>query len=408
MKPLHYYYLGVGAWFMSYGVQAVGFSWIVTILLNESAKMVGIAQTAFLTPAMLLMLIGGSLADQLGAKRLVIIGHLFASSAPLMLSLIVLADLLSYTTVIIYAVIIGSAQALITPARDGLLVLVADGRIQKRVVQVSMIQFGVQMIGFAAAAMADRLGILFILGFQFTCLLLGSVAYYKLALPATAASTSPRTPGKKSMLSQIYLSILEGFRTVKRSPDMTAIVLQNCAVGIFFMGSYVVTIPLLIRELYDGSAVEISWINMANSLGLVVTIVILMRFGDIHRQGRALLIAHGLGCVALGASGLGLGLPGFIGAIFAWGLCGGIAMTMSRTVMQEKAPENQRARMMAFYSFAFMGSGPIGAILCGYLVQWCGPSAAIVICSSAMLCVTLLVSLRSPLWALTSGPGHAQ
>ena len=95
MKPLHYYFLGVGAWFMAYGIQVVGFAWIVTIVLNESAKMVGLAQMAFLAPAMFLMLIGGSLADQVGARKVIIIGHIIASSAPLFLSLIVVLDLLN-------------------------------------------------------------------------------------------------------------------------------------------------------------------------------------------------------------------------------------------------------------------------------------------------------------------------
>jgi len=68
MKPLHYYYLGTGSWFLSYGIQTVAFAWIVTILLDESAKLVGIAQMAFLLPAMLFTLVGGSLADQFGGR----------------------------------------------------------------------------------------------------------------------------------------------------------------------------------------------------------------------------------------------------------------------------------------------------------------------------------------------------
>ena len=123
MKPLHYYLLGTGSWFLSYGIQAVAFAWLVTIVLNESAKMVGIAQMAFLLPAMLLMLIGGSLADQLGGRRVAIIGHITASIAPLFLTIVVATDNLSYTMVIIFAVIMGCAQALVTPARDGLLAL---------------------------------------------------------------------------------------------------------------------------------------------------------------------------------------------------------------------------------------------------------------------------------------------
>ena len=83
-------------------------------------------------------------------------------------------------------------------------------------------------------------------------------------------------------------------------------------------------------------------------------------------------------------------------------MCGGIAMTMARTVMQEMAPVDQRARIMAFFSFSFMGAGPIGALLSGYLVTWFGPSTALMISSLAMLAVVLIVTLISRLWGLDS------
>ena len=170
--------------------------------------------------------------------------------------------------------------------------------------------------------------------------------------------------------------------------------------GTFFMGSYTVSLPLLIRELYQGSAAEISWVNAANSLGLVTTILVLMRFGDIRRQGRALLITQGIGCFALAGAALGLGFSSLILFIFCWGMCGGIGMTMSRTIMQEKAPADQRGRMMAFYSFSFMGSGPLGALLSGYLSEWLGPPAALLISASLMFIVVLLIGARSSLWRL--------
>ena len=100
------------------------------------------------------------------------------------------------------------------------------------------------------------------------------------------------------------------------------------------------------------------------------------------------------------AGGLELGLTSLAVCIFLWGVCGGLAMTMSRTVMQELAPPDQRARMMAFYAFSLMGSGPVGALLSGYLVEWYGPATALIVSSFAMLTVVTYVSLTSTLWKL--------
>ncbi|MFN3236742.1 MAG: MFS transporter [Pseudomonadales bacterium] len=400
MKPLQYYFAGAASWFLAYGIQSVIFSWLVTIVLEQPAAKVGFAQMAFLLPAMIFMLLGGSLADQWGGHRVAVMGHLLAASAPLFLTIVILLGHMDYSMIIVFAVVMGIAQAFVTPARDGLLAQVAEGQIQRRVVQASMIQFSLQMVGFGAAAMADLLGAVLILSFQCALMLLGAFFFYRMQLPAVQTEPGPAT----GMVRQVVSSISEGFQTVRSNGYMSTVVLQNCAMGIFFMGSYIVTIPILIRETYAGSSVELSFINAANSLGLVLTIMALLRFGEIHRQGRALLISQAIGSIVLASASFKAGFSLLTASIFVWGLCGGIAMTMSRTIMQELAPETQRARMMAFYSFSFMGAGPIGAVVSGYLVEWFGASQALLISSTAMFMVVMTVALRSPLWLLDTSP----
>ena len=68
--------------------------------------------------------------------------------------------------------------------------------------------------------------------------------------------------------------------------------------------------------------------------------------------------------------------------------------------MQEQAPETQRGRVMSFYAFSFMGAGPVGALLCGYLVELFGPQMALVIASGSMVCVIVIVGFVSKLWRL--------
>jgi MFS family permease len=182
---------------------------------------------------------------------------------------------------------------------------------------------------------------------------------------------------------------------------MRMVVLQNCAMGIFFMGSYIVTVPLLIREVYNGSSTELSLINAVNSLGLFLTILVLLRVGEIKRQGRALLIAQGFGALVLSLAAIQVSFVTLMGILFVWGMCGGMAMTMARTIMQEQSDEHQRGRMMGFYAFSFMGSGPIGALLSGYLVAWFGPSASLAVASLCMLVVVVLVGTQSNLWHLS-------
>ena len=392
MRPLQIYLLGTGSWFLSFGIQSVMFAWLVTIVLHESPEMVGMAQMSMLVPAMLLMLVGGSLADHYGGRLIAVIAQTAALVPPLFLLVVVARNRLSFDAMILYAIVMGVAQAFVTPARDALLNEVAEGSVQRTVVRASLTQFGGQMAGFVIASFADSVGAEPIIGLQALVLGLGIVAFYRVRVARTVPAVGTRP------IRNLVRSVREGSRTVFASRLMRIIVLQNCAMGICFMGSYIVTIPLLVREVFDGSAADLAFINVANSLGLMTTIFILMRFGDIQRKGRALLLSQGIGAVALGSVGLSLGFPATLACIYFWGMCGGIAMSMSRTIMQEEAPPAQRGRVMGFFSFSFMGSGPIGALVCGYLVQWLGPETALVVASFAMLVVMLMVTRFSALW----------
>ena len=396
IKPLNIYFIATGSWYLSYGMQSVVFAWLVTIILNETPDKVGLAQMAYLLPGTIFILIGGSIADQFGGRKIALIAQCAAASMAAALAVSMALTSFTYDKFLVFAVCMGCSQAILTPARDGLLPLVADGQIQRRVVQASMIQFGIQMIGFVLASMADTVGAVMILAVQSIVLSVGAVAYFYLEVPLVK---SARTQAR--MLNQLRASIIEGFRSVIASPGMRMVVLQNCAMGIFFMGSYIVTVPLLIREVYNGSSTELSLINAANSLGLFLTIVVLLRVGDIKRQGRALLIAQGFGALVLSLAAIQVSFITLMGILFVWGMCGGMAMTMARTIMQEQSDEHQRGRMMGFYAFSFMGSGPIGALLSGYLVAWFGPSTSLAIASLCMFVVVVLVGTQSNLWHLS-------
>ena len=57
---------------------------------------------------------------------------------------------------------------------------------------------------------------------------------------------------------------------------------------------------------------------------------------------------------------------------------------------------------MGFFSFSFMGAGPIGAILWGLVVDSYGAQFAITCASVAMFVVAMLGCFYSKLWELNS------
>ncbi len=391
MDSRQYFLVATAAWFLAFGMQSVVFAWLVTIVLREPAELVGWAQTALLLPGMVFILLAGALADRLGPDRQALWAQGFAAIVPWLLIAALYMGLLSFSVMVVYAVLMGCAQAFVTPARDGLLNYVAGQQVQRTVLLTSLCQFSFQILGYFIAGFADRTGAEIMLGLQSGALIVGVLAFYLVRQRAVVPASGKPHPS-------VFKGVTEGARTVMASATMRIVVIQNVAMACFFMGCFIVCFPLVIREVFAGSSQDLAILNAINSLGLVTTILLMLRVGYVSRPGRALLVYQGLGAVVLLISGLVDNFWLFVGAIFCWGMCGGIAMPMSRTLMQELAPASQRSRIMSFYAFSFMGAGPLGTLLCGYLSKLFGPQGAIVICGSMMLLVMLVISVSTRLW----------
>ncbi len=394
MSPKQTYLVAISTWYAAFGMQSVVFAWLVTMLLREPAERVGLAQMTILLPGMLLILLAGAIADRVGLRRQALWSQLFAALTPLLLIYFLYHQALSFAVMICYALLMGLAQAFLTPARDGLLNHVAGDNVQRMVVLASLCQFGFQIIGYSLAGFADTVGPIYILSFQSLLLLMGCWA-----LVALKEVGAPTVAGDNKV--SVLKDLREGAAAVMSNRLLRAVMVQNVAMGIFFMGSFIVAFPLVLREVFNGSSADLASLNAFNSLGLVLTIAMLLRIGHIARAGRALILAQFIGSIVLLFSGLVEQQAVFIFTIFLWGVCGGMAMPMSRTIMQQTAPPALRARVMSFYSFSFMGAGPIGALWAGYMADLFGPQLAIVISSMAMASLVLLMAFISPLWRST-------
>jgi MFS-type transporter involved in bile tolerance (Atg22 family) len=130
----------------------------------------------------------------------------------------------------------------------------------------------------------------------------------------------------------------------------------------------------------------------------VTTIFVLMRRGGVQRPGRAMILGSVVSLALLSLLYLELPAAAFYVVIYLWGLCGGISMTMSRSVLQEASPESHRARLMSVYSLAMMGGMPLGSILLGAAVGAFGARNAVLVPVFGMLLVVIALAAWTRLW----------
>ena len=79
------------------------------------------------------------------------------------------------------------------------------------------------------------------------------------------------------------------------------------------------------------------------------------------------MLAIFIGGIFLLIAATGLPFYGYLVTLFFWGMCGGVAMSMGRTLMQESAPPEYRARVMSVFSLGSVGGMPMGSFVDGVL-----------------------------------------
>ncbi len=385
-RELANFLVGTGSWFGAFGLHGVLFSSLLVVYLEESEVRVGAAQSAVMLPALLLILVGGAVADRRDRRRLMMLVHGVGVLVTLALSLAVQSGSLGYGGVITYALCLGTAQAFGNPARDSMLSEVVRGDLGRAVASMTLIQWGSQALGALAGSLARALGVAAALWGQALVFAVGILAFRRLP---------KREPRDQQPPLQLR-DITSGVREVWASPVLLPTLLLVCAVGVMFIGPFMVVFPLMVRDVYGGGVTEISLVSTTFPVGTIIGSTALIRRGGVRHKGPAQLYALVAAACLLLIISLGLPFVGTLACILGWGACASVFMIAGRTLFQQYASVEHRARVLSTYTLGFMGAaGVLGAPLSGVLVSQLGPLLALRVLGVAMFAVVALVAFCS-------------
>lgn len=377
--------LGVVAftWFAAWGISAVVISWIGTKQLQLSGRPFSWIQMSPQLPPLLLLVLGGAIADRMDSRRLLQRVH-WATLAPVAaFGAIVVGGAVTLPLLVAYGLCLGIGSAFAAPPRDSLLSHVAGTNLMAAVTALTIAQFGGQAVGSLGGGRAEALGIPAMLGAQGVLLAIGALAAR--GLPRVERHPTPAQPR----------AWLAGLASVVRTPALRVPVGLVTAIGVFFMGPFIVAFPLIVRDVYQGGANELGWILATFPTGTILGSLAIRARGGIARKGRAMLLAMANGTLNLALLSLGLPYWGFLLCALAWGTGGAVFINSSRTLVQETAPPAQRGRILAVYQLGFVGSGPLGMLLTGFLCETFGPLRALRISAACMALVIASVATLS-------------
>lgn len=401
-SPRVWYLAGFCPYFAAIGVQSVLYPWILTQVLHESAARVGIAQMLTTLPMLVLVLFGGALADRRELRMLLVRLQCAMGLLPLALAALLLDGDLSYWVMVAISMMLGALGAFIVPARDAMLSTVGEGRIQQTITAMTGLQFSAQMAGLGVgggasalalwlgAGRADPIGAVPLLILQ------GALVF----AAAWIATRLPKAPKASALQAHAIAAIKEGITEVWRSAVIRPVVILMFATGVLYTGVFLVQMPVLVRDVYHGGSLSLAALIISFMAGTSLSAIALRWSGQIRRQGRAFILAS---CCSGAAIALIALRPPFIGlcAIAAlWGISGGVAVMMCRTLVQGAAPAAHRARVLSIFQLGYMGGAPFGAFAMGYIIEAIGPVHASLAPTAGMIVVLIAARHFSRIWEL--------
>ncbi|MEM9740760.1 MAG: MFS transporter [Pseudomonadota bacterium] len=417
-RELPAYLMVQSSWFMAFGLQMVLFPHLITSpnYLNLDGLELGLANMALSAPSVVFLLIGGVVAERADGKRLLILLHLLAVVPALGLAAAVASGSLSYPLMIFYGITIGTVGAFMMPARDAIINEVVERRVrvgsgvtlQLGVTLATMAQFVSQIFGLTLAGYADKMTRMpgWLGGFGVgpipsdTLLIIQGVVLAFGAGFALFLARGRKVKTGRSGVGAAFGDIAEGFRAVRADGKLWGMTALMFGVGIFVIGSFLVVLPIINRDLYGLDSDGIRDMFVTFWMGAFVSSVALSIFKRIKRQGRLLLVAQLLGSLAILIM---LAKPPhyvFLMIVFTWGLAGGISIAMSRAIVQDAAPKDQLARVLSIYQLGFMAGAPFGAAFMGAATDLFPdePQRVAVIPSTGMVLLIIWMMLRTPIW----------
>lgn len=402
--PFAWYLSGTWIWNGCFAMQAILFTTLMTHYLHVPAEQLGVAQAIILIPQIIFMLMGGASGDKQDARALLIRIHAMAIIPPLLLAVAFSAGALTQWTLIAYALTMGILVSYAWPVRDAILNDFAPGDIQRAVTIVMGLWGAGNIFGNFLGGQHETIGVVPLLLVQAGLFVLGIAAIWQLKPMKPESAKIFRLPNMN--ISALRRSVQDNVREIKSGlsqvwnlHDIRNVISLNVLSGFFNTGTWIVGFPLIVRDFYHLDAAAYAIVMIGFSVGQIITNFLLYFILPVKHPGRLLVVTLVVRASVLVMIYFGLPFFWFVLFVGFWGINAGVAMTMARSIVQETAPDDSRARVMSIFSLGFMGVAPFGALVMGFLIETVGLLNAILAGPLSSILVLAWALTKTRLWA---------
>jgi MFS family permease len=376
----------VGTW-----MQRTAQDWIVlTQLTHNNAAAVGFVMALQFGPQLLLLPVTGWAADRLDRRKLLMATQGAMGALGLGLGILTVSGAVELWHVYVFALLLGCVAAFDAPARQTFVSELVTGPNLSNAVALNSASFNAaRLIGPAVAGLLTAVvgaGWVFLINAATFGAVLLSLKFLRIEKLYRSERASKQRGG-----------LIEGFRYVRRRPDIMVILVM-----VFLIGTFGLNFPIFISTMsvsvFHKGAGEFGLLSSIMAIGSVAGALLSARR---ERPRVALLFAgaafFGAGCAIAAV------MPEywlFAVALVVIGVSSQTLMTTANGTVQMTTDPQLRGRVMAIYMAIFMGGTPVGAPIVGWVADTFGPRWALGVgaasgFAAALVGVVYLVKYRN-------------
>ena len=339
-------------------MQSVAQNWLV-LSLTSSALDLGITVGLQFGPILFFGVWGGTLADRVDKRRLLILTQVAAAVLAAVLGVLAVTGVVTVWMIWVLAGLTGTATALGIPALQSFLYeMVGPDDLANAVGLNSVVINTSRIIGPA-------IGAVLIASFGVApCFFFNAASFLAVigALMLMRAGELQRSKPVAREPGQVRAGLKYAWRTPElRVPLLMLAVISTLAYN------YSVVLPLLTKGVFGRGGGSYGTLSSAMGVGALAGALLM---ASRARPSRRLLVGAAF---AFGVTTLALALvPGYYAGLALMVLIGGtgvLFISTTNALLQLNAADAMRGRVMALWSIVFLGSTPIGGPITGLLVR---------------------------------------
>lgn len=362
------------------GMSPTALAFAVFALPEGNASALSVVLTAQAIPMVILLPLGGVIADRIGRARIIAVMDIFLSGVMAFVAWLFASGNATIPRLAAMMAVVGVTNAMWWPAYPGLPAdIVEDGNLQNANSFISLGNNLAMILGAATGGvLVSRYGGATALGVDaLTFLIAGGVVW-------TLRHTSSRSESRESVFRELH----DGWKIFWSYKWVVVIVVVFTFLVLALRATEGVLGPLVAKDEFDG-AVTWAQVTSFEGAGLLVGALLGMRWRPRRPMVTSLftLLPAGLFMLSLG---LPLPLPGILAAAFAWGVGIEVMIIWWFTALQNHIPKDAIGRVSAYDAFGSTMFGPVGLALAGPLADNFGPRPVLI--GAAVLSTTVILA----------------